>query len=47
MQALCWEHSTAAASAPDIPLVSPPLQITQLKIDHNPFAKGFRDNFDS
>lgn len=21
--------------------------ITQLKIDHNPFAKGFRDNFDS
>ena len=20
------------------------LQITQLKIDHNPFAKGFRDN---
>ena len=22
------------------------LQITQLKIDHNPFAKGFRDNFD-
>ena len=21
-------------------------QITQLKIDHNPFAKGFRDNFD-
>lgn len=23
------------------------LQITQLKIDHNPFAKGFRDNYDS
>lgn len=22
-------------------------QITQLKIDHNPFAKGFRDNYDS
>ena len=22
------------------------LQITQLKIDHNPFAKGFRDNYD-
>jgi len=22
---------------------SPPLQITQLKIDNNPFAKGFRD----
>ncbi|GAA6070916.1 eomesodermin homolog a isoform X1 [Tachysurus ichikawai] len=21
--------------------------ITQLKIDHNPFAKGFRDNYDS
>lgn len=21
-------------------------QITQLKIDHNPFAKGFRDNYD-
>lgn len=23
------------------------LQITQLKIDHNPFAKGFRDNYDT
>lgn len=22
-------------------------QITQLKIDHNPFAKGFRDNYDT
>jgi len=22
-------------------------QITQLKIDYNPFAKGFRDNYDS
>lgn len=22
-------------------------QITQLKIDHNPFAKGFRDNYDA
>jgi T-box protein 2/T-box protein 3 len=22
---------------------APCLQITQLKIDHNPFAKGFRD----
>jgi len=21
--------------------------ITQLKIDHNPFAKGFRDNYDT
>lgn len=44
MWALSWEHSTA--SAPRIPLILPP-QITQLKIDHNPFAKGFRDNFDS
>ncbi|NWS05879.1 TBR1 protein, partial [Motacilla alba] len=25
----------------------PPRQITQLKIDHNPFAKGFRDNYDT
>ncbi|KAF1528572.1 T-box brain protein 1, partial [Eudyptes sclateri] len=24
-----------------------PLRITQLKIDHNPFAKGFRDNYDT
>ncbi|EMP38725.1 T-box brain protein 1 [Chelonia mydas] len=24
-----------------------PSQITQLKIDHNPFAKGFRDNYDT
>lgn len=24
-----------------------PPQITQLKIDHNPFAKGFRDNYDT
>lgn len=23
------------------------VQITQLKIDHNPFAKGFRDNYDA
>lgn len=22
-------------------------KITQLKIDHNPFAKGFRDNYDT
>lgn len=27
-----------------LPFVS---QITQLKIDHNPFAKGFRDNYDT
>ena len=26
-------------------VISP--QITQLKIDHNPFAKGFRDNYDT
>lgn len=23
------------------------IKITQLKIDHNPFAKGFRDNYDT
>lgn len=28
------------------PFLLPP-QITQLKIDHNPFAKGFRDNYDT
>ncbi|NXQ64720.1 TBR1 protein, partial [Anthoscopus minutus] len=27
--------------------LSASLQITQLKIDHNPFAKGFRDNYDT
>ncbi|NXW29733.1 TBR1 protein, partial [Phaetusa simplex] len=29
--------------APTLPLCA----ITQLKIDHNPFAKGFRDNYDT
>lgn len=29
------------------PLSSPWPKITQLKIDHNPFAKGFRDNYDT
>ncbi|NXN80362.1 TBR1 protein, partial [Bombycilla garrulus] len=28
-------------------LVAPCVPITQLKIDHNPFAKGFRDNYDT
>ncbi|KFP03749.1 T-box transcription factor TBX5, partial [Calypte anna] len=30
----------------DEPLVFPPLQITQLKIENNPFAKGFRGSDD-
>ncbi|NXE19029.1 TBR1 protein, partial [Ardeotis kori] len=33
--------SHSVRSAPLFP------QITQLKIDHNPFAKGFRDNYDT
>ncbi|NWQ70106.1 TBR1 protein, partial [Neopipo cinnamomea] len=33
--------------APSSPREPPPVAITQLKIDHNPFAKGFRDNYDT
>ncbi|NXC33881.1 TBR1 protein, partial [Campylorhamphus procurvoides] len=47
--------STAVAARPGSPRPQrhrPPRQarrdpITQLKIDHNPFAKGFRDNYDT
>lgn len=38
------KHKLPAAPPPPNSLYP---QITQLKIDHNPFAKGFRDNFDS
>lgn len=36
--------SLSALSPTPSPAIS---QITQLKIDHNPFAKGFRDNYDT
>lgn len=49
-RAACGLHSSAFVSKPDVDAYAAfPLlfQITQLKIDHNPFAKGFRDNYDS
>lgn len=43
-----FEYNTSVVlSSHRLTLLPPPLQITQLKIDHNPFAKGFRDNYDS
>lgn len=46
----CGLHSSSFVSNPEVDVYAAfPLlfQITQLKIDHNPFAKGFRDNYDS
>lgn len=37
-QAMPWTHGD--------PVAFPPFQITQLKIENNPFAKGFRGSDD-
>ncbi|KAK1793722.1 hypothetical protein P4O66_001458 [Electrophorus voltai] len=42
-----WSPSLTFASLPNALPLPFLVQITQLKIDHNPFAKGFRDNYDT
>ncbi|KAJ0000182.1 hypothetical protein NQD34_012024 [Periophthalmus magnuspinnatus] len=45
------EHKTQTFTFPETQFIAVTAyqntDITQLKIDHNPFAKGFRDNYDS
>uniref|UniRef100_A0A8C6WYH3 Eomesodermin homolog b n=1 Tax=Neogobius melanostomus TaxID=47308 RepID=A0A8C6WYH3_9GOBI len=45
------EHKTQTLTFPETQFIAVTAyqntDITQLKIDHNPFAKGFRDNYDS
>ncbi|NXY82237.1 TBR1 protein, partial [Alcedo cyanopectus] len=44
---LCRSAPAEAGEPRQWPESPAPPRITQLKIDHNPFAKGFRDNYDT